>query len=235
MTTTNKIATKHIAVAIVTIIFFFFALVIAKSQAQQSAQVFITWEAQSYAPSWFRGKVMPTENSVISASLEVIDGGKIIDLSAKTIYWYLGNRLIENRRGIQRVKFNAPDFAPDLMDLRVQIPDYPGGLLLKEIEIPVVRPEAVIESPYPENTLPGLSANFRAIPYFFNMENESLLGYSWRVNGKEPEKEGEPNLLVVNINPDARQGSTVMVSLTIENAANRNEAAVKTINLTFNP
>ncbi len=55
---------------------------LAGAQAQTTGpQLMVTWKARTYAPPGFDGKIMPTANSAITASVELIDGGKIIDLS----------------------------------------------------------------------------------------------------------------------------------------------------------
>ena len=164
----------------------------------------------------------------------MINKGGLSDISGQTIYWYLNNRLIEGGRGIQNIKFIAPDLAPDLISLRAQIPNYPGGFLIKEIEIPVVRPEVVIESPYPDNKFRDPSIGLKALPYFFNIKDPSVLNYLWRVNGKAAEGALVPSELAAKINPDARAGSTININVTIENSANE-EAAAKSISLIYNP
>ncbi|MEM4368282.1 MAG: hypothetical protein QXO21_04670, partial [Candidatus Anstonellales archaeon] len=115
--------------------------------------IILTWQALSYAPPDFQGKVLPTANSPIAASVEVFDKitGKLIDLSDKEIRWYVDNTLIESPPGRQRLIFRAPSILPKTIKLSVEIPNLEGSFASELIRIPVVPPEAVIESPFYDN------------------------------------------------------------------------------------
>jgi len=209
-------------------------LAIAKSQAQvPSQQLLITWQAKNYAPAGYKGKVLPTAGSRITASFDLIENGKIADLSGQTIYWYLNDLLISNVPGIQTVNFLAPGSAPDVIRLKIQLPFYRDNLLSRAVQIPVVAPEVVIESPYPGGMVNGTSASLKAVPYFFSVLNPSALNFTWSVNGQTAESKENPDELVATINPDARSGSTINVGLTVQNPKNSSEAANQNLVLTF--
>jgi hypothetical protein len=212
-----------------------FSLVWLQHPNAQTSQprFLITWKTNSFAPTGFNGKTLPTANSIITASLELIDGGKPADLSRQTIYWYLNDNLLENKNGVQRVSFLAPDVAGGTLDLRVQVPNYRGNTLLKTIEIPVARPEAVIEAPFPNGEFHNSPIHLMARPYFFNVGQSEDLTFSWKVNGDPPQNSEEPGGLNVVLNKDAPNGALVTVDLAIQNPVNIFEGALGSINLTF--
>ncbi len=206
----------------------------AKGHAQSSSpQFLITWQAKSYAPPEYRGRILATAGSPITASFDLIDGGKVADLTNQTIYWYLDDQLISNAPGKQTVSFLAPDTAPNILKLRIQLPSYNNNLLLKVVQIPVVTPEVVIESPYPDGTVGGSSISLKGAPYFFNVLNPLALSFSWSVNGQTAESKENPDELIASINPDARTGSTLNIGLGAQNPKNNSEAADKNLVLTF--
>ena len=49
--------------------------------AQNAPQFMVSWQADSYAPSWYQGKIFPVHGSRIKIGFELTDNGKIIDLS----------------------------------------------------------------------------------------------------------------------------------------------------------
>ncbi len=212
-----------------------FSLIWLRHPNAQTSQprFLITWKTNSFAPAGFNGKTLPTANSIITASFELIDGGKPADLSRQTIYWYLNDNLLQSDSGIQNVLFLAPDIAGGALDLRIQLPNYRGNTLLKTIEIPVARPEAVIEAPFPNGEFYNSSIHLKARPYFFNAERSQGLTFSWKVNGDSPQSSEEPEVLNVVLNKDAPNGALVTIDLAIQNPANIFEGALGSINLTF--
>lgn len=200
-------------------------VVILLAEAQARPQVFVSWRAESYAPPAYGGKILPTAGSLITISFEVVDDGKLANLSKQTIYWYLNNDLIENRDGVQSVAFNAPARAPSILELRIELPAYPSGLLLKTINIPVVRPEAAIEAPYPDGQFSETRVQMAGSPYFFNANKINDFRFSWTINGEAAEGEESSREFIVNLNPDAPPGSTLNIGLTINNTSFTEEVA----------
>lgn len=208
----------------------FFGAQFSSGRAQTSPQIIISWRAESYAPPAYAGKILPTANSLITASAEVVDGGKAVDLSDQVIYWYVNGLLVSNKPGVQTITFIAPARAPDAVGLRVHVPNYPGNYILKEVVIPIVSPEAVIESPYPGGLFSGTQFRLFGAPYFFNVGDVKNLSFSWLLDGKETMSAESPRELVVNINPDAPAGSALSAALRIDNQKTR-EGASRLVNL----
>lgn len=205
----------------------------APATAQQSTPwLMITWQAKSYVPAWFQGKVFPTAHSQITASVELIDGGNLVDLSKQKIYWYVNDQLISNSLGVQTIDFNAPALADNTIDLRAEVPSYKSPVL-KTIEIPVVQPEAVIEYPMPSNEFHSTPLSLRGWPFFFNVHKASQLAFSWTANGESSQNLENPETLVLNLNSDAPSGSSVNVSLTAKLPGSISDIATVGMNLVF--
>lgn len=161
--------------------------------ADTDPQVFMTWRAEALAPADYPGKILPTGSSRISVFFDVIDNGVVQNLSQQTIYWYLNNKLI--KKGGQNLIIRAPDVAGGFLNIRVQLPDYRGKLLVKTLTVPLVLPDIVIEAPYSRSALRGSEFTFRAQPYFFSTRDPKDFEYTWRVNGSRISIEGDPQQL----------------------------------------
>lgn len=229
----HNTSTKKILILAALVLFFLTAGILRSTAQQTRPQFLITWRAESYAPPQFEGKILPTANSPITASFELFDGGGLVDLSKQTIHWYINNRLVGGGRGVQTIKFIAPSDAPDILGLRIQIPEFPGGFLLKVAQIPIVRPEAVIEAPYPDGQFSNVPLTVKGTPYFFNVKDPTFLSFVWSVNRETPQTSESPSELVVDLNPDAVSGSSLNIGLTIQNPANRLDSSSSNITLTL--
>jgi hypothetical protein len=192
----------------------------------------ISWRADAYVPPEYGGKALPTANSTITASLDLIASNKSADLSNQTIYWYVNNHLAGSGKGKTSVTFQTPASAPDSLALRAEVPGYPGGAIIKSITIPVVLPEAVIVAPLPSLRVTPPSASLLGTPYFFNVSDPLLLTFSWAANYAAPTSEGNSPKLTLNINSDAPQGASIRVTLDITNPLRAGEGAQSLITLT---
>lgn len=201
-----------------------------------SPQFMITWQSNTYAPPGFEGKILPTANSMIAVSFELIDGGKPADLSGQTVYWYTNNNFLQGGKGLQRVQFRAPpDSAGGVIDLRVEVPNYKRGPQLKTVEIPIVSPKAIVEVPFPNNEFSVSPIRLAALPYFFNVKDISPLNFIWSINGTTPSGTENPDALTIRLNQDAPAGSPLNVTLAIQNKNNAFEGGSGNVNLMYKP
>lgn len=206
-----------------------------RSNAQQKPQFLITWSAESYVPPLFAGKILPTANSPITVSFEIIDGGKPVNLSKQTIYWYVNNGLFGAATNKQKTTFLAPKTAPSIIKVRIEIPNYPSGLLVKTLEVPVVRPEAIIEAPYPEKKFAERKILSKGVPYFFGIQPKPEFDFSWRANGAEGNRAEPYNEFVVDLTPYSPPGYKVNISLLVKNLKSELESASQVLFFTFSP
>lgn len=206
---------------------------ITKAQTASSPQFLITWKTTgSYIPSFYQGKALPTYGSQITASLEIISQGKIVNLSNQTIYWYLQDTLIGGGVGVQTLTFPPLGEPPSSLQLKVELPYYASGYLIHTIDIPMVKPEAVIDAPYPSGQFSQNPVTLTALPYFFNTSAPSNLSYVWSVNNQQGSNTENPETAQITLPQGTASGATLAVSLSITNS-NDSTAATANQNLTY--
>ncbi|MBI2623300.1 MAG: hypothetical protein HYW65_01870 [Candidatus Liptonbacteria bacterium] len=197
-------------------------MLLPHAYAQTEPQVIISWQAHTYTPPGYAGKALSTGGSKVSASLDVLHGGKLADLSGETFYWYLNNRLISRGRGLTSVSLRAPEELRGSFSLRVEALSYRGGALLRAVNIPIVRPEAVLAAPFPDAKVSS-PLSLRGIPFFFNVTDPLELVTRWTVNGAPASQTGNPTELTATIQGAA--GSALSIALSFLNPAFDFEAA----------
>lgn len=198
---------------------FFMGFVLLVFAQQSGPQFMITWKSDNYVPPEYGGKSLPAVNSAVTASFELVDKGKLVDISNETVYWYVNNEFLKGGAGAQNASFVMPPFPGRPVDLRVELPDYGGGVL-KTVEVPIGKPEVVIETPFPNNTIYDYSTLLLGKPYFFNIKNPLALNFSWSANGQSPVNSNDPETLTVNVDKNAQSGLPVNVILNVENPIN---------------
>lgn len=191
---------------------------------------FISWQANSYAPYGYQGKVLPTNNSEVAASFELLSDGKVSDISRKNIRWYLDNQLYKSGVGLKNISFTAGQFKRDDYQLKISVDgvDYPAT-------IPVASPEVVIDNPYFNNSVkPGINL-FRALYYFFNIKNIRELSHVWTANSIATQSRVEnPDILELEI-PTQAVGLEINLNLSVKNKKNNFEFADDRVNLQIIP
>ena len=187
-----------------------------KAQTTAGPKILLTWRPQVYVPADYRGRILPTGGSLVFASVEVIDGGGLVNLSGQRIFWYVNDEFIDDGANRQTVQFTLPNRTATNVDLRVQLPDYKGGVL-KTVTVPVVQSKVVIEAPFPGNVFSTTALQFRALPYFFNTSNLGALLFSWSVNGEKPQTQDSPEVLHVDFASQAQSGARLDVRLSVTN------------------
>jgi hypothetical protein len=206
-------------------VFFFFTftgiflsllLMVANAQGATKPQMLITWQAHgSYVPPSYHGKALPNWASQITASLLLLSGNLAANLQNQTIYWYADDTLIGGGQGMQTISFVPAGGAPNLVALKAELPDYPGGLLVHTIQIPIVQPKAVIEAGHPSEQFGNPAIVLQGTPYFFGISDPASLSFVWSVNGTAPATAINPQVLQLNLGSNIPSGSTFVTALTI--------------------
>jgi len=235
----NNLKMNKLFLVILVLIFYFlisyFLNLMPSSSAQTTPQFLVSWQAQNYVPSWYQGKVLAINGTPVSINFELIDGGKIVDLSKTIIRWYVNDNLVSNENnglGIKNLKINIPDSSGGQTEIRIAVVNYKGGDLIdKLIEIPVMAPEAVINAPYPNRGIKIGLSNFGVNPFFFNISDIDNLLVDWSVNGQAPTNSNNPYLLSLNIGSDTPQNTQINVSVSVKNILKSLEFANQSINL----
>ena len=214
MRTAVKIFLFILPVIIVTA-FLFKTAVYAQSAAPQMV---VTWQAYgSYVPPKYGDKALPNQESRLTATLELISNGKLINLSGQTIYWYLNDTLIGTGVGDQYIVFSPFGTAPAFLTLEAELPSYNGALLIHQVQIPLVGPKAVIEAPHPTGQFSGNPIILQGTPYFFYTSDQGMLSYAWSVNGETSASAENPQTLQIELDLSTPSGASLGVALTITN------------------
>lgn len=219
--------------------FLFLNFVNAQTAAQTASrpQFMASWQAQSSSPSWYQGKIFPTKGSKIDIAFELIDNGKIADLSKLKVRWYLNDKLVLNEKnglGIKSYSFNTYDYAGQDAEIRIAIIDYKGGEQIgKIITIPIVYPEAVIDAPYSNLQIKTGNIPLIAYPFFFNVLDFKKLSFNWSVNNQAAEVNdiNRQQALDLNIDQKAPSDFIVDVKLSIKNLSDEMEFAGNNVKL----
>ena len=208
----------------------------------------LTWSASSQAPASYKGKQLPTQNSIVSVSaLSSIyrPGTKTLINSNNLIFnWTVDDKFSTGNSGIGKSDFifRVNDFAgvSKFVQLEIKTPDNAVSLT-KNAAIPVVRPQTLIYFADAKTNLPygaalknsiikSMNLNFIAQNYFFNTPSKDLK-WQWFINNEEVAGKGEkPWLASLNLS-NISQLFSAQVQVSAKNPANDLEIAQSTINL----
>ena len=212
---------------------FFFSLAGAHAQTASSPQFLVTWKASgSHIPSFYAGKALPTLGSKITASLELVSNGKLVNLNSQNIYWYEDEVLVGGGQGVQQVTFSPFGAPPGSLILDVELPQYSGGYLTYAVNIPFVNPVAVIYAPYPAHEFSTDLLAVQGLPFFFYATSSDNLFYSWSVNGQTGSSTENPQVADITVPQGTPGGTNVGVSLSISNLS-KSTVATANQNFTF--
>jgi hypothetical protein len=206
---------------------------VGNAQTTTDPQFLFTWHASnSYVPSFYQGKTLPNIGSQVTASLDLVSQGKIVNIKNQTVYWYLNGNFIGGGVGAQEITFSPGVGAPNSFALEVKLPSYNGNLLIHTVNIPVVQPQAVIVAPYPNNQFSANPVTFQAEGYFFNASSLSSLGFAWSADGQSAANTENPTELQVTLPQGTPSGSSLSVGLTVTNSLD-STTAMTSANLTY--
>lgn len=192
------------------------------------AELYMTWKASTYAPPLYAGKHLAIGNSDIEFAVDAFQGGKPLDLSRRTVRWYLENELFASGAGLTRAKIAAP--SSGMVSVRADVPELG---LVRTVSIRLVSPVAVAEAPFPAGQFQASNFVLAGIPYFFNVSDPSRLTYDWNINGNPPETSEQPDLLTINVIPGTADGFPIVLTLRIANPAAQFESASRNANFIY--
>lgn len=206
-------------------------------------QFMVSWKADSYAPSWYQGKILPSKGSRVNVGFELIQNGKIVDLSKNRVRWYINDKLAKNETsglGIKDFSFVVSDYGGEETEVKIAVlpcesrcEGYKGGgILYKTTTIPVSNLEAVIDAPYKNRAVAYGKNSFFAHLFFFNIGDLSKLSFEWLVNEEKANVGERRDILDLNIGQSAIPGTDIGLRLVIKNPAEELEFAGANIKLT---
>ncbi len=200
------------------------------AQAANNYSAIITWRANDYYPSDFLGKALPTNGTTVSLSVIVLNNQKIQDASNLPILWYVDGNFMNGGVGESQTNFTVTKTAGDSHIVSVQI-GAGGQTISASARIPVVNYRAVINAPYPAQTVnQNSTANLEIIPYFFNVNSFNDFLFSWTVNNLQSVTSTTDNTLSLKV---GQIGATQNISIdaSVQNTANAFEFAYGKTNL----
>jgi hypothetical protein len=210
----------------------------------------LLWQASSYTPPFYRGKALPSSESVIRviATPQIVVSGRRIPAGELVYTWKIGNRIIE--RGASTGKNIIEIEGPHIFEtyaVRVSVETLDGSVTaLGSANIRAVQPQIVFYENDPllgiryERALPDTfeltndEVRITAHPYYFTGANRTDGGehtFTWTIDGRDV------------ANPLADQSSIILrqtggagtatVALMIQNVTEILQRARETLTVTF--
>lgn len=197
------------------------------SLAQESApQMIISWQAlDSYAPPFFKGKVLPNQNSAINTRLLVLENGQVQDLSQIEIRWYLNGKLIRSGTGLSETQISFDALASRYNQLSVTLRQYKGDDFEKSVALPIHPPKVTVDASNLLNFKTSEELSLFAHPFFFSSKEISNLLFSWLINNQLIEGTGTSGAQVTINLTQFNSGDTVRLNLEVENLKSTFEKA----------
>ncbi len=205
----NRQLIKNFAALFLVAIFFAFTISVGAQNAPSASPIDLLWSTNAYTPPLYQGKALPIRESTIEIAAITYSTDR--PDSELFFSWYLNNQLMREESGRGKNTFSFECFRPSCqVRLRLQ-DDNKLPLADKEISIPLVSPEVVLEKRHFSLDGPRLSGAFALIsgqessffiqPYFFNINQPEELAYEWRLGDKKAQNtSGEnPQELVLRV------------------------------------
>lgn len=215
---TNKLMKKRIFLATAAgLLIFAAAAPLSHASAQQtSEEVMLTWRAETYVPADYAGRVLPARGASVTASVELLDNGRLVDLSGKKINWIVDRQILGSGIGLKTFTFTIPDFASERVRLVARITKSRGVSLEKSADLPVKKPEAVIDIPYPSRTAKERDIRLYALPYFFPIKSLEEISFLWRANDdRSSSPTGLDNELLISVPEAVAQTTGFFIDLMV--------------------
>lgn len=197
---------------------------------QAETEFMTSWQTKTYAPAWYEGKIFPTYQSFVTAGFELIENGKVIDLSKTVVRWYVDGKLLKNEAnglGIRQLTVYNKKYGGDVLSIKIILPDYKGQTVAKLFDIPVKKPEVVVDIPYAQKKVARGDNLFYAWSFFFNAASAKDLRMQWAVDGSalQAATAAEPRLLFSAGN-EPRDGAKSTIEATVTNPGKAIERAL---------
>lgn len=199
--------------------FLFITLAIALSARAQTSEVLLTWQADAYVPADYAGRVLPARGSTVTAAVELLDSGRLVDLSGNKINWIVDGQIMGSGVGLKTFTFTIPDFESERVRLTARITKSRGVAVEKSADLPVKKPEAVIDIPYPSKIAKERNIRLYALPYFFPIKSLEEISFLWKANdARSSSATGLDNELIISVPEEGVQTTGFFIELTISSS-----------------
>lgn len=202
-------------------------------KAHAEVDFLTSWHTKTYVPAWYEGKAFPTYQSFVSVNFELVENGKMADLSKTAVRWYVDDKLLKNETnglGIRQMTVFNKKYGGDLLGIKIVIPDYKGQALTKLLDIPVKKPEVVIDAPYFQKKIAKGDHAIYAWPLFFNAADIDDLVLQWTVDGNAlTSTPASDPLLLFTVGNEVQPGTKSTIEATIINRGKAIEKITKKV------
>lgn len=207
----------------------------------------ILWEADTYAPPFYKGKALLSQESAIkiTAFPEFIYNGEKISPASLIYDWEINSKKKTDMSGYGKrtISYKLSSFSRE-ENIKVVVSSYNKTLIAeKRIKIETTPPKIIF---YRENPLEGAQYNkaleketdlyggeisVRAEPYFFSNSNLSRLSYQWKMNGDSMGTGERKN--VVDFRAGEGITGSALVDLVIQNPISILQSASNNFKINF--
>jgi hypothetical protein len=209
------------------------------------ATVDLVWEANTYAPSWYKGKALHTNEAItrIVAFPQIVSGGSMLKPENLIYKWSSDGSSVPDQSGYgERTFFLIGDIIARPKTISVEVTDTGGGVqasgsIVVEATEPVVRV-------YENNAIYGLLYNdsissfdlnkdeisLMAVPFFYSITGARSpeISYVWSSNGVNVNQKTP----FITFGNEGKEG-TASVSLQINHVKNILQSASNGFNINF--
>lgn len=205
--------------------FVFFVSLFYWHKTNAATEFLTSWKSpNSYVPNWYVGKALPTKDSKIIVSFEILEDGKLVNLKKTAIRWYLNDKLIANEKdgfGVQTISFMVPNDIDGDIVVRISLPNYKNKGIENSFIIPVKSPQISIEALSYNNDIAKKETTFTAWPFFFDVKFTNELISRWFVDGREAKNSAASNMkLRVDFSKPDFNNAQTQVEVQITNQKN---------------
>jgi hypothetical protein len=208
---------KKIFIFLVAILFCGVATIFSvKAQQTSPYTILLGWETNSFYPSNYQGKPLPSDGSLVRVSLQLLKDNKIIDASAVPIKWYVNNKYFNDGVGMTNISFVADEGRGSSYSIKASVKTN-EDIINEFLTIPVVQKELIIETTAINGKIkPNSSVTFSAVPYFFNIQSLDDLTISWNIQNQKIPNEKKSTLFVQFGEPKTDSQREIQVGTSVE-------------------
>lgn len=191
--------------------------------AAAAATIILSWQAHSFVPANYAGKVLPPRDSVVDVYLEFTDNGKITPLDENIIRWEVNGKFLVGGANLKHITLPLDRFTTRTYAVTATVKNYNEQDVQKTV---------IVSRATPLVTLKSYGSDITATPYFFSSPNISDYVFNWIADGISAEsKLSKLNLAL----PVGAESQTVSIEATASNRNNEVESATGKTQFIINP
>ncbi len=201
-------------------------------------QFLIDWKADSVIPKSYQGKALPGPSTKVTISFNILEKGKLVDVSNQKIFWYLDDNLVKNGIGAQSFSFYTFIRGGTFHKVRIMIDNYNNRneIAIQTVRIPVVFPKVVLEAPFPNHVFSTQKIRIPAKLFYFNKGDVPLIRLSWEVNQNQTSAPELKDQLFLDLNLEgARRTQEFNIAVEARNLSDVIQTAISQTSLTYQP